>query len=522
MAETTETEEQVSEDDWAAAMGEQAAVDEHGRHRRRPRSDFRGAFPRAPPGTPQGFDMILDIPVHLTVELGRTKISIRNLLQLAHGSVVEFDGLAGEPMDVLVNGTLIAQGEVVVVNEKFGIRLTDIITPQERIRKLNRCRPGQSLGAGRGSAPGRRRSAGVSGDTTRRGISRLAAQSDAKEIAMPARFLRCALALVPLLMPMLAEAQVLPAVTSSPAAGGGTQWSLSIQTLLLLTGLTFLPALLLMMTSFTRIIIVLSLLRHALGTQTSPPNQVLIGLSLFLTFFIMAPVTERIYADAYLPLSENKLSFQAAVDKGAVPLRAFMLKQVREADLATFTRVAKLQAPAKAEDIPMRVLIPGLRHLGAEDGLPDRLHRLHTLPDHRHGGRLGAHVDGHDDDVAGDRRPAVQDHAFRAGRRLEPADRLAGPKLRIAAMTPTTVIEIGRNALEITLLISAPLFIAALVTGLIISIFQAATQINETTLSFVPKLVVILITLIVAGPWMITMMTDYMRRLYESIPAMIG
>ena len=89
-------------------------------------------------------------------------------------------------------------------------------------------------------------------------------------------------------------------------------------------------------------------------------------------------------------------------------------------------------------------------------------------------------------------------------------------------MTPTTVIEIGRNALELTLLISAPLFLAALVTGLIVSIFQAATQINEATLSFVPKLVVIFITLIVAGPWMITMMTDYMRRLYESIPSMIG
>ncbi|MDI6750634.1 MAG: flagellar motor switch protein FliN [Rhodocyclaceae bacterium] len=86
----------------------------------------------------QGLELILDIPVNLTVELGRTKISIRNLLQLAHGSVVELDGLAGEPMDVLVNGTLIAQGEVVVVNDKFGIRLTDIITPQERIRKLNR------------------------------------------------------------------------------------------------------------------------------------------------------------------------------------------------------------------------------------------------------------------------------------------------------------------------------------------------------------------------------------------------
>ncbi len=83
-------------------------------------------------------DMILDIPVQLTVELGRTKITIRNLLQLAHGSVVELDALAGEPMNVLVNGTLIAQGEVVVVNDKFGIRLTDIITPSERMRKLGR------------------------------------------------------------------------------------------------------------------------------------------------------------------------------------------------------------------------------------------------------------------------------------------------------------------------------------------------------------------------------------------------
>ncbi len=89
-------------------------------------------------------------------------------------------------------------------------------------------------------------------------------------------------------------------------------------------------------------------------------------------------------------------------------------------------------------------------------------------------------------------------------------------------MTPTAVIEIGRNALELTLMISAPLFIAALVTGLVISIFQAATQINESTLSFVPKLIAIFITLIFAGPWMITMMTDYMRRLYESIPGIIG
>jgi len=165
-------------------------------------------------------------------------------------------------------------------------------------------------------------------------------------------------ALVLLLIPTLAAAQALPAITSSPAPGGGTQWSMPIQTLVLLTSLTFLPAMLLMMTSFTRIIIVLSLLRHALGTQTSPPNQVLVGLSLFLTFFVMAPVADKIYTDAYIPLSENKITFTQAVDRGAQPLRGFMLKQVRETDLALFTKVAGQPKPATADDIPMRVLIP--------------------------------------------------------------------------------------------------------------------------------------------------------------------
>ena len=89
-------------------------------------------------------------------------------------------------------------------------------------------------------------------------------------------------------------------------------------------------------------------------------------------------------------------------------------------------------------------------------------------------------------------------------------------------MTPTTVIDLGRQALELTLLVSAPLFIAALVTGLVVSILQAANQINEQTLSFVPKLIATFITLVVAGPWMITMMTDFIRRLFENIPAIIG
>lgn len=129
--------ETIAEDDWGAAMAEQQNAEAAGRTQQSAVfTEFSG---KGQLGEMQNdIDFILDIPVQLTVELGRTKIAIKNLLQLAQGSVVELDGLAGEPMDVLVNGCLIAQGEVVVVNDKFGIRLTDIITPAERIRKLNK------------------------------------------------------------------------------------------------------------------------------------------------------------------------------------------------------------------------------------------------------------------------------------------------------------------------------------------------------------------------------------------------
>lgn len=135
----TEDDGQISEDDWAAAMSEQAISDSAVSQAAQPADIFPSFGGNAGGGGMMNeLDMILDIPVQITVELGRTKITIKNLLQLAHGSVVELDAMAGEPMDVLVNGTLIAQGEVVVVNDKFGIRLTDIITPSERMRKLNR------------------------------------------------------------------------------------------------------------------------------------------------------------------------------------------------------------------------------------------------------------------------------------------------------------------------------------------------------------------------------------------------
>ncbi|WP_347248157.1 flagellar type III secretion system pore protein FliP [Zoogloea sp.] len=161
-----------------------------------------------------------------------------------------------------------------------------------------------------------------------------------------------------LLLPLPVLAQAMPALTSTPAGGGGTQYSLSIQTLLLLTSLSFLPAVVLMMTSFTRIIIVMSLLRHAMGTQTSPPNQVMIGLSLFLTFFIMSPVIDKVYTEAWQPLSENRISFNEALDRATVPVKGFMLKQVREPDLNLFSKLAKTPRVDKAEELPMRVVIP--------------------------------------------------------------------------------------------------------------------------------------------------------------------
>ena len=150
----------------------------------------------------------------------------------------------------------------------------------------------------------------------------------------------------------------LAAITSTPSAGGGQTYSLSLQTLLLLTSLSFLPAILLMMTGFTRIIIVLSMLRSAIGTPSSPPNQVLIGLALFLTFFVMSPVLDKIYTEAYLPYSENKLSLQEALEKGVVPLKAFMLRQTREADLALFVKISNSEPLQSADQVPLRILVP--------------------------------------------------------------------------------------------------------------------------------------------------------------------
>ncbi|UPG86917.1 flagellar type III secretion system pore protein FliP [Luteibacter aegosomatis] len=164
-----------------------------------------------------------------------------------------------------------------------------------------------------------------------------------------------------LLVPVVsfaAEPQGIPLVNVQPGANGGQQWSLSIQVLALMTALTVLPAILLMMTSFTRIVIVLGFLRQALGTNSTPPNQVILGLSLFLTLFVMSPVLNKAYDAGVKPYMDGTMSVQDALPAAAAPFKHFMLEQTREPDLQLFTRLAGDEPYADKDAVPYRVALP--------------------------------------------------------------------------------------------------------------------------------------------------------------------
>ncbi len=150
----------------------------------------------------------------------------------------------------------------------------------------------------------------------------------------------------------------LTALTVHAAPGGGQTYTLTVQVLLLMTAITLLPAILLMMTAFTRIVIVLGILRQALGAGQTPPNQVLIGLALFLTLFVMAPVVDRINVEAVQPYEAGTIDAGAALAKAEAPLKTFMLNQTRESDIATFVRIAGGKGYATPQDVPLAVLVP--------------------------------------------------------------------------------------------------------------------------------------------------------------------
>ncbi|MGB5475087.1 MAG: flagellar type III secretion system pore protein FliP [Gammaproteobacteria bacterium] len=152
----------------------------------------------------------------------------------------------------------------------------------------------------------------------------------------------------------------LAAVTMAPASGGGETWSVSIQVLAMMTALSLLPAALISMTSFTRIIIVLAILRQALGTAQTPSNQILIGLSLFLTLFVMSPVFGKIYDESLKPYLDEQITTEQALAQGAAPLRGFMLDQTRESDLGMFADIAHYEEDAleSRESVPFSLLVP--------------------------------------------------------------------------------------------------------------------------------------------------------------------
>jgi flagellar biosynthetic protein FliP len=184
----------------------------------------------------------------------------------------------------------------------------------------------------------------------------------------PRSWLTALLVLLPLLLPMLAQAA--PAAIASVAAtpgipaftvhnsGGGQSYTLTIQLLALMTAITLLPAALLMMTAFTRIIIVLSILRQAIGAGQSPPNQVLVGLALFLTLFVMSPVIDRVRTDAVTPYMAGTIDTGTALDRGIAPLKTFMLAQTREADIAALVRMSGGKGFSTPQEVPLTILAP--------------------------------------------------------------------------------------------------------------------------------------------------------------------
>jgi flagellar biosynthesis protein FliP len=164
--------------------------------------------------------------------------------------------------------------------------------------------------------------------------------------------------------PVFAKAAKEKASVSNPAANlissftGGESGKSLINIVLVLTVLAFAPAILLLMSSFTRIIIVLSFLRQAMGIPQLPPNQILVGLSLFLTFFVMAPTYEKVHINALTPYMKNEIGFDEFIDRGSKEMSTFMLKYTKEKDLALFVNIAKLERPKSPSDLPIRVIVP--------------------------------------------------------------------------------------------------------------------------------------------------------------------
>ena len=238
-----------------------------------------------------------------------------------------------------------------------------------------------------------------------------------RRVAFVAAAILLAVAIVP--ASVLAQGTTTPPDVSVNVEGVGNV-SAPLQIVIVLTLLTFLPAALVIMTSFTRIVIVFHFLRQALGTQEMPSNQILIGLTLFLTAFIMAPVADRIHTAAVAPVIAGEMSMGDAMTAGAPPLREFMLRQTREADLALFVELSRSPRPTSPADLPMRVVIPAFAISELKTGFQMGFFLFVPVSGHRPRGLHDASLDGHAAVAAGDDFAAVQGAAVRDGGWVEP------------------------------------------------------------------------------------------------------
>ncbi|OQY14298.1 MAG: flagellar biosynthetic protein FliP [Desulfobacterium sp. 4572_20] len=251
--------------------------------------------------------------------------------------------------------------------------------------------------------------------------------------------------------------------------------SILLQIIFLLTILSLAPAILILMTSFTRLAVVFAFLRHALGTQQTPSNQIIAGLALFLTFFIMMPVWQKINTDALQPYLNEEISQEAALKEAVNPIRQFMFKQTREKDLALFVKMAKAEKPKNPADVPTSILIPAFV-----------ISELKT--------------------------------AFIIGFVLYV------PFLIIDMVVASVLLSMGMMMLPpimISLpfkLVSMPMLGLGLAVGLIVSIFQAVTQINEMTLTFVPKILIVLLAVLFFASWMLEHLMRFAAATIEQIP----
>jgi flagellar biosynthesis protein FliQ/type III secretory pathway component EscR len=274
-------------------------------------------------------------------------------------------------------------------------------------------------------------------------------------------------------------------------AGQTGEVSVALQIVIIMTLLSVAPSIVLLMTSFTRIVIVLGFVRTALGTPSAPSNQIVVGLSLFLTLFLMGPVIDRVNSDAIRPYLDGKITSIDAIDRASVPLKQFMLKQTRTRDLEYFLQRGH----------------PGFRAERAADGFPDGLSALPAFPGHRLP-RL-ERTDGarHDDDAAHHDRAPAQAAAVRARRRLAPRRPLPRPEFR--RMNPDLAIDLFKSTVMFSLYIVAPFLGLTLVVGLLASILQSVTSMQEQTLTFIPKIVAVAGLVMVLSPWLLRTLSEF-------------